>query len=181
MKTDARRLVFETHATSYDNEAGLASGHYDVDLSPTGEEQAAALGMRYAVDLPSVVVASDLRRSWRTAEIAFGTRVPVMRDARLRECDYGTLGAGPLARSTAGAWPPSTCRSPAARATRKRRHESRRGSTISSRPGRAAGSSSSAIGPTLRARSPVGRRAAVRRGRREVRVAARLDLRGPDS
>ena len=77
METDARRLVFETHATSYDNEADLASGHYDVDLSPIGEQQAAALGIRYALDLPSLVVASDLRRSWRTADIAFGTRVPV--------------------------------------------------------------------------------------------------------
>ena len=95
MSTDARRVIFETHATSYDNEAGLASGHYDVDLSPLGERQAAALGTRYAVDLPSMVVASDLRRSWRTAEIAFGTRVAVMRDARLRECDYGTLARRP--------------------------------------------------------------------------------------
>lgn len=95
METDARRLVFETHATSYDNEAGLASGHYDVDLSPIGEQQAAVLGLRYAADLPSLVVASDLRRSWRTAEIAFGTRVPVMRDARLRECGYGTLARRP--------------------------------------------------------------------------------------
>ncbi len=95
METDARRLVFETHATSYDNEAALASGHYDVDLSPIGEQQAAALGVRYALDLPSLVVASDLRRSWRTAEIAFGTRVPVMREARLRECDYGTMARRP--------------------------------------------------------------------------------------
>lgn len=91
LEKEARRLVFETHATSYDNEAGLASGHYDVDLSPLGEQQAAALGRRYALDLPSVVVTSDLRRAWWTAEIAFGSRVPMVRDARLRECDYGKL------------------------------------------------------------------------------------------
>ena len=34
---EKRRLVFETHATSLDNEAGLASGHADVELSPLGE------------------------------------------------------------------------------------------------------------------------------------------------
>jgi alpha-ribazole phosphatase/probable phosphoglycerate mutase len=89
MEKDKRRLIFETHATSYDNEAGSASGHVDVDLSPNGERQAAALGERYATDLPSLIVTSDLRRSWRTAEIAFGAVVPIVRDARLRECDSG--------------------------------------------------------------------------------------------
>jgi 2,3-bisphosphoglycerate-dependent phosphoglycerate mutase len=86
-----RRLVFETHATSLDNEAGLASGHFDVELSPRGEKQAAALGARYADDPPSTVLTSDLQRAWRTAELAFGTRVPIVRDARLRECHYGRL------------------------------------------------------------------------------------------
>ena len=87
----ARRLVFETHATSLDNEAGLASGHYDVDLSARGERQAAALGRRYDEDPPARVLTSDLKRAWRTAELAFGSRVPIVRDARLRECDYGEL------------------------------------------------------------------------------------------
>ena len=90
-----RRLIFETHATSLDNEAGLASGHYDVDLSPTGENQAAALGARYAAGRPARVVTSDLRRAWRTAALAFGDRVPVERDPRLRECDYGRLTRAP--------------------------------------------------------------------------------------
>ena len=90
-----RRLVYETHATSLDNEAGLASGHFDVDLSPAGEAQAAELGQRYADAPPALVLTSDLRRAWRTAEIAFGDRVRVVRDARLRECDYGTLTRRP--------------------------------------------------------------------------------------
>jgi len=45
---ESRRLVFETHATSLDNEAGLASGHHDVALSPDGRRQAAELGRRHA-------------------------------------------------------------------------------------------------------------------------------------
>jgi broad specificity phosphatase PhoE len=88
-------LRYETHATSLDNEAGLASGHYDVALSPLGERQAAELGERYRYDPPSLVLSSDLRRAWRTAEIAFGDRVPLVRDARLRECDYGELTRKP--------------------------------------------------------------------------------------
>lgn len=38
------RLIFETHATSLDNEAGLASGWFDAGLSTTGEHQAQMLG-----------------------------------------------------------------------------------------------------------------------------------------
>ncbi|HSC25682.1 MAG TPA: histidine phosphatase family protein [Vicinamibacterales bacterium] len=84
-------IWFETHATSLDNEAGLASGHYDVDLSPAGVEQAIALGRRYDPSDIDLVLTSDLRRAWRTVELAFGDRARVHRDVRLRECDYGQL------------------------------------------------------------------------------------------
>jgi broad specificity phosphatase PhoE len=90
------RLVFECHATSLDNEAGLASGWFDVALSTTGEDQARTLGARWRDDHPAVVFCSDLSRSFRTAEIAFGDRsLPIIRDARLRECDYGDLTRRP--------------------------------------------------------------------------------------
>jgi broad specificity phosphatase PhoE len=83
-------IVFETHATSLDNEAGLASGWYDVDLSDRGEEQARLLGVRRRDDRVDLVFCSDLRRAYRTAELAFGERPPlIVRDPRLRECDYG--------------------------------------------------------------------------------------------
>jgi broad specificity phosphatase PhoE len=90
------RLVFETHATSLDNEAGLASGWFDAALSATGEDQARTLGARRRDDHLAVVFCSDLSRSFRTAEIAFGDRpLPIVRDARLRECDYGDLTRQP--------------------------------------------------------------------------------------
>jgi 2,3-bisphosphoglycerate-dependent phosphoglycerate mutase len=85
-------LIFETHATSLDNEAGLASGWYDVDLSATGVRQAHELGERRSRQDIDVVFCSDLMRARRTAEIAFASRgVPIVADARLRECDYGDL------------------------------------------------------------------------------------------
>lgn len=84
-------LIFETHATSLDNEAGLASGWFDVGLSAAGERQARELGERRRHDDLACVYCSDLSRAVRTAEIAFGDRVPIARDARLRECDYGAL------------------------------------------------------------------------------------------
>ena len=91
-----RSLYFETHSTSLDNEAGLASGWYDVDLSAQGEAQARELGERYRNHLLEAVFCSDLRRSYRTAEIAFAHRtVSIVRDARLRECNYGSLTRRP--------------------------------------------------------------------------------------
>jgi broad specificity phosphatase PhoE len=90
-------IIFETHSTSLDNEAGLASGHSDTDLSPRGEREAVELGARRRDERVDVVFASDLRRSWRTADIAFGTSsIAVVRDARLRECDYGLLTRRPV-------------------------------------------------------------------------------------
>jgi broad specificity phosphatase PhoE len=90
-------IIFETHSTSIDNEAQVASGHDDVDLSLRGEQQAQALGARWRTGDIDVVYASDLRRSWRTAEIAFsGTAIPIVRDRRLRECDYGEMTRRPM-------------------------------------------------------------------------------------
>lgn len=90
-------VVFETHATSLDNEAGLASGWFDVGLSAAGEEQARSLGVRRRDDDLAAVFCSDLTRAFCTAEIAFRNRaLPVLRDARLRECHYGALTRRPV-------------------------------------------------------------------------------------
>lgn len=83
-------LLFEAHSTSYDNEAKLASGFNDVDLSPLGQEQAKAMGQRLAHTSISAVYTSDLQRAYKTAIIAFaGRHIPLFTDARLRECNYG--------------------------------------------------------------------------------------------
>jgi broad specificity phosphatase PhoE len=91
-------IVFETHSTSVDNEAGIASGWHDAILSATGEQQARDLGERRRDDDLAAVFSSDLARAVRTAEIAFGARgIPLVRDRRLRECHYGTLTRYPAA------------------------------------------------------------------------------------
>ena len=85
-------VFFETHSTSIDNEAGIASGHRDVPLSSTGRRQAEELGRRYEGIHLEAICCSDLERSYETAAIAFRQRtIPIVRDARLRECDYGEL------------------------------------------------------------------------------------------
>lgn len=88
-------IIFESHATSLDNEAGLASGHNDVALSELGEKQAKEFGERYAGQSFDAILCSDLQRSYRTAEIAFGDKYPIVKDELLRECDYGDMTQQP--------------------------------------------------------------------------------------
>jgi len=86
----ATKITFEAHSTTLDNEAKRASGWNDVELSPLGIEQSKDLGKRCRGKNFDVVFCSDLQRSFKTAEIAFaGTNIPIIKDKRLRECDYG--------------------------------------------------------------------------------------------
>ncbi|MFA5000871.1 MAG: histidine phosphatase family protein [Candidatus Paceibacterota bacterium] len=84
-------IIFEAHGTTFDNEAHLSSGHNDVALSPLGEQQSKEMGERYKDDHFDVVFVSDLQRAIKSAEIGFGDKWPIIKDARLRECDYGDL------------------------------------------------------------------------------------------
>jgi broad specificity phosphatase PhoE len=92
-------VVFETHSTSTDNERGIATGWGDSCLSETGRRQANELGERRRADGLAAVFTSDQGRAVETAELAFaGTGIPVHRDPRLRECDYGALNGAPVSR-----------------------------------------------------------------------------------
>src|SRR5581483_11706969 len=90
-------IIFESHGTTFDNENHVSSGHNDVSLSPLGEQQARELGARYQSDHFDGIFCSDLQRSYRTAELAFDGKYPIIQDARLRECDYGELTQHPSA------------------------------------------------------------------------------------
>ena len=93
------RLVYETHSITTDNEAGIATGWLPGALSAAGREAARELGERRRDDGIDAIYVSDLRRALETVEIAFaGSSVPVVVDARLRECNYGELNGAPVAR-----------------------------------------------------------------------------------
>lgn len=88
----AIEVVYETHSISEDNVAGIATGWLDGQLSITGRELAKELGDRRRDDGIAAVFTSDLGRAIETADIAFaGTDMPILRDWRLRETDYGEL------------------------------------------------------------------------------------------
>jgi len=90
-------IVFETHAISTDNEAGIATGWLEGQLSEEGRRLARRLGERRRGEWIETVYTSDLGRAIETAELAFGdSGIPIRRDARLRECNYGLLNGGPV-------------------------------------------------------------------------------------
>lgn len=95
-------IIYETHQTSTDNEAGIATGWLPGQLSALGRAQAVELGERRRHDDLAAVFTSDLRRAVETAEIAFaGTNLPILQDRRLRECNYGELNGQPVDRIAA--------------------------------------------------------------------------------
>lgn len=88
-------IIFEAHSTTKDNEAGTAAGWYDVELSDLGKQQAKQMGERYQGQQFDTIFCSDLQRSYKTAQLAFGGKFPIIKDARLRECNYGDLNRAP--------------------------------------------------------------------------------------
>ena len=91
------RIVFETHATSVDNERGIASGWHPSRLSDLGRAQARELGERRRLDGIQAVFTSDLVRAVETADRVGRAPIPIFTDWRLRECDYGELNGAPHA------------------------------------------------------------------------------------
>lgn len=88
-------IIFETHSTTEDNEAKLAAGWYDVALSEIGKTQAKQLGERYEGQFFDAIFCSDLQRSYKTAQLAFGDKYSIVQDKRLRECNYGDMNRHP--------------------------------------------------------------------------------------
>lgn len=94
----AIEIIYETHSVTEDNENGVATGWLPGTLSAQGRRFAAELGARRRDTGLAAVFVSDLRRAVQTAEIAFGdTAIPIHRDERLRECNYGQLNGYPAA------------------------------------------------------------------------------------
>ena len=88
-------IIFEAHGTTFDNEAKLASGHNDVELSPLGVQQSKEMGERYKGEQFDAIFCSDLQRAYKSAEYAFGLTFPIIQDPRLRECNYGDFTQKP--------------------------------------------------------------------------------------
>lgn len=85
-------IWFEPHSTTTDNEAGLASGWNDIDLSDLGREQVFQPVERSRERGIEAIFSSDLQRAVKSAvPTADELDIPIYIDRRLRECNYGDL------------------------------------------------------------------------------------------
>ena len=91
------RITYFVHGTTTDNEKEISSGWYDVELSELGVKQAKGLREQIKDRKFDAVFCSDLKRAVGSAKLAFEGKAPIIPDARLRECNYGTYNAKPSA------------------------------------------------------------------------------------
>ncbi len=91
------RVYFAAHATTKDNEAKIASGWNDTELSDLGIKQAKELGETFKDIKLDIICCSDLKRAVDTVKIAFEGKHQVIADQRLRELNYGDFNGKPSA------------------------------------------------------------------------------------
>jgi len=84
-------ITYFIHGTTTDNENGIATGWHHGKLSELGKEQSVQLRELTKDQKFDVVFSSDLKRSYDSAKLTFGDRYKIIRDKRLRECNYGDL------------------------------------------------------------------------------------------
>jgi len=85
-------LILIRHGETDWNVEQRIQGHLDIALNATGLAQAEAIGERFLDQRVDVLISSDLGRAMQTANpIARACRLPVIRDARLRERHLGVL------------------------------------------------------------------------------------------
>ncbi len=83
-------ITYFVHGTTTDNENNRATGHAPGNLSELGVQQAKDLGEKVDEEFDAVYC-SDLHRAVRSANLAFGDEYDIIKDERLRECDYGDM------------------------------------------------------------------------------------------
>lgn len=84
-------ITYFVHGTTTDNEKEVSSGWSDVELSELGIKQSIELKEKIKGKKIDVVFCSDLKRARKSAELTWRNEVPIITDARLRECNYGEL------------------------------------------------------------------------------------------
>lgn len=89
------RITYFVHGTTVDNQNNVSSGWHDAELSELGRKQSQELKDQVKDKAFDVVFCSDLKRAVESAELTFKGVVPIIVDARLRECNYGKFNAKP--------------------------------------------------------------------------------------
>lgn len=85
------KITYFVHGTTIDNEQHISSGWKDVELSELGVKQSVELKEQTKDKKFDVVFCSDLKRAHDSTKLALEGVYEIIHDARLRECNYGTL------------------------------------------------------------------------------------------
>lgn len=83
------KITYFVHGTTTDNEKGLSTGWMPGKLSTLGIEQTKGLGPLVADKKFDVIFCSDLKRAVDSAHYSFANKYDIIKDERLRECNYG--------------------------------------------------------------------------------------------
>ena len=83
------KITYFVHGTTADNEKEISSGWSDVELSELGIKQSIELKEQTKDKKFDAVFSSDLKRAIDSAKLTFEGVFPIIRDSRLRECNYG--------------------------------------------------------------------------------------------
>jgi alpha-ribazole phosphatase/probable phosphoglycerate mutase len=89
------KITYFVHGTTTENEKEISSGWSDVELSELGVKQSIELKDIIKDKRFDVVFCSDLKRAHDSAKLTFEGIMPIIPDARLRECNYGKYNAQP--------------------------------------------------------------------------------------
>ncbi|MFA5992088.1 MAG: histidine phosphatase family protein [Candidatus Pacearchaeota archaeon] len=89
------KITYFVHGTTTDNEKDISSGWFDVDLADKGINQSIELIDQIKDKKFDLVFCSDLKRAVHSAELTFKSKIKIIKDKRLRECNYGDFNAKP--------------------------------------------------------------------------------------
>ena len=86
------QIIYFVHGTTTDNEKNISSGWKDVELSELGIQQSKELLGKLGDNKFDAIFCSDLKRAVDSAHLTWGeSGAPIIKDQRLRECNYGDL------------------------------------------------------------------------------------------
>lgn len=92
-------ITYFVHGTTTDNENGIATGWNPGELSELGKKQSAGLIKLIGGKKFDVVFCSDLKRAVDSAKLVFGDdKIKIIKDTRLRECNYGDMNGASAER-----------------------------------------------------------------------------------
>ena len=85
------KIIYFVHGTTIDNEQNKSTGQNPGNLSELGIKRSKELRNKINLDEIDLVICSDLKRAIDSANLVFENNKKIIKDSRIRECNYGNL------------------------------------------------------------------------------------------